>query len=122
MSTEKLLEEIVKKIDDISEDVKELKDEMSKMKYRINELERGDKLPKKDNLTPAQKKILEDLDEHGIKVFTVYDISDKYNISYAGAYKFVEALVNAGVVKRKEPKPGEGRKIKYAVNKDEDEK
>ena len=55
-----------------------------------------------EELTGVQKEILEDLEENGIKVESVYNITDRYNIPYAGAHKFVEALVKAGIRRKEE--------------------
>ena len=70
-----------------------------------------------EELTETQKKILRDLEENGIKVESVYNITDRYNISYAGAYKLVEALVKANVVREKEEYAVVGNKV-YFRNKE----
>ena len=119
MSDEEYIKEILKKIE---EKIENLRVEIKGMSARIDSLE--DKIEGKagrERLTTAQRKILEDLNKSDIKVFTVYDISKRYNITYTGAYKFVKALEKAGVIKGKEPGPGEGRKKEYTVNNQTDE-
>ncbi len=54
-----------------------------------------------EELTEMQKKILRDLEKNSIKVESVFPITNKFCISYAGAYRIVKALVEAGVVKRR---------------------
>ncbi len=115
---------------DLEKLVEELKDyisqELENIKQELRNYVRGctrevyrkikEDLGNKDDLTPEQRAILEDLEKRGIKVFTVYGI-EEYGygrISKAGAYKLVKALEKAGVI---EPREERLKKLKEEISK-----
>lgn len=99
----------------IEEDIEEIKEAIDGIYKRLGLLEDKPEGMKREELTSAERQILEDLRNEGWEEFTIHDIAERYGITYAGAYKHVTSLVKKGYLERVEPNPGEGRLIRYKL-------